>query len=59
MGQHKYNPTAIAAKEGKIKPRVKGQSNEDLEKSFRDYLAKKFPFVKLVDKIVKCDEERK
>ena len=23
MGQHKYNPTAIAAKEGKIPPKVK------------------------------------
>lgn len=53
MGQHKYNPTAIAAKEGKIKPKVKGQSNGGLEKSFRDYLAKKFPFAGFVEKIIK------
>lgn len=54
MGQHKYNPTAIAAKKGEIKPRIKEQSNKDL---FRDYLATKFPFVSFVEKIVKGGAE--
>lgn len=29
MGQHKYNSTAIAAKEGKIKPKKKITRSED------------------------------
>lgn len=29
MGQHKYNPTAIAAKEGKIKPKKKFTRSEE------------------------------
>lgn len=57
MGQHKYNPTAIAAKEGKIKPRAKRQSSGDLEKSFRAYLAEKFLFAGFVEKIIKRGEE--
>ena len=56
MGQHKYNPTAIAAKKGEIKPRVKGHSEKEFEKSFRDYLDKKFPFVGFVEKIIKGGE---
>lgn len=33
MGQHKYNPTAIAAKEGKLppKPRKKSKRQRDAE----------------------------
>lgn len=60
MGQHKYNPTAIAAKEGKIRPRprVQGQSSGDLEKLFRAYLVEKFHFAGFVEKIIKGCEEK-
>ena len=31
MGQHKYNPTAIAAKEGKLPPKPKKPSKRERE----------------------------
>ena len=37
MGQHKYNPTAIAAKEGKIPPKPKKKGKRELD---RELLAK-------------------
>ena len=30
MGQHKHNPTAIAAKKGEIKPKEKGPTKKEL-----------------------------
>ena len=35
MGQHKYNPVAIAAKEGKLPPKPK---NTELSKRGREWL---------------------
>lgn len=35
MGQHKYNPTAIAAKEGKIKPKNKLTKSEERKLLYR------------------------
>ena len=32
MGQHKYNPTAIAAKEGKLPPKQKKMSKAELNR---------------------------
>lgn len=32
MGQHKYNPTAIAAKEGKLPPKQQKKSKAELER---------------------------
>ena len=32
MGQHKYNPTAIAAKEGKLPPKPKQMSKREVER---------------------------
>ena len=32
MGQHKYNPTAIAAKEGKLPPKPKQMSKREAER---------------------------
>lgn len=47
MGQHKYNPTAIAAKNKEIKPNVKIAVNEltrsEQKKLFYDNLSKYFP----------------
>ena len=37
MGQHKYNPTAIAAKEGKIPPKQKSK----LSKRQREWMMQK------------------
>ena len=47
MGQHKYNPTAIAAKNKEIKPKAKIVGNEltrnEQKKLFYDKLSKYFP----------------
>lgn len=32
MGQHKHNPTAIAAKEGKIHPKPKPMGKREMER---------------------------
>ena len=32
MGQHKYNPTAIAAKNGELPPKPKGTSKRERER---------------------------
>ena len=32
MGQHKHNPTAIAAKEGKIPPKPKRKGKRELDR---------------------------
>lgn len=32
MGQHKHNPTAIAAKEGKIQPKPKSMGKREMER---------------------------
>ena len=32
MGEHKYNPTAIAAKEGKLPPRAEVRQEIDMER---------------------------
>lgn len=34
MGQHKHNPTAIAAKEGKIQPRPKPMDKRERDRMF-------------------------
>lgn len=40
MGQHKYNPTAIAAKEGKIPPKEPKPTKTEIERAFREGLDK-------------------
>ncbi len=42
VGQHKYNPTAIAAKKGEIKPSKKLTRSEQ-KKLYYDKLSKYFP----------------
>lgn len=32
MGQHKYNPTAIAAKNGELQPKPKGLSKREMDR---------------------------
>lgn len=41
MGQHKHNPTAIAAKKGEIKPKPKGLTSAELMK-MRNAALKKY-----------------
>ena len=47
MGQHKYNPTAQLAKEGKIppkKPKIgKREKERFIKEAVFDYLRKKYP----------------
>ena len=40
MGQHKYNPTAIAAKEGKIPPKPPKPSKAEKERAIYEAPAK-------------------
>lgn len=35
MGQHKTNPTAIAAKEGKLPPKPKKKSKREIDRELR------------------------
>ena len=47
MGQHKHNPTAIAAKNGEIKPKKKitrSEYNKMTEKIIKEEMSKLFPF---------------
>lgn len=41
MGQHKYNPTAIAAKEGKLPPKKPKWAEDELYKAMPRDLQKK------------------
>lgn len=38
MGQHKHNPTAIAAREGKLPPKPQKMSKKELERELRGML---------------------
>ena len=42
MGQHKRNPTAIAAKNGELKPKEKGMSKREFNEFIANELHKKF-----------------
>ena len=42
MGQHKHNPTAIAAKNGELPPREKPLSKRDRERMFLAALQEKW-----------------
>ena len=44
MGEHKYNPTAIAAKNGELPPKFKPRSKRETERIIYDYLKKTMPF---------------
>lgn len=47
MGQHKHNPTAIAAKKGEIKPKkrvTKAQQKRAIEAATKSALRGLFPF---------------
>ena len=35
MGEHKYNPTAIAAREGKLPPKKRKMSKRETERELR------------------------
>lgn len=35
MGEHKHNPTAIAAKKGELKPKPKGMGKREAERYLR------------------------
>lgn len=41
MGAHKYNPTAIAAKNGEIPPKQKGMSKAERDKLIKAMIYKK------------------
>lgn len=41
MGQHKNNPTAIKAKEGKLHPKKRGPGKHDRDKFIRDLIWKR------------------
>lgn len=45
MGQHKHNPTAIAAKKGEIPPKKKlpSMNNKELAKIVAEYFTEKTP----------------
>lgn len=45
MGQHKHNPTAIAAKKGEIPPKKKlpSMNDKELAKIVAEYFAQKTP----------------
>lgn len=49
MGHHKYNPTAIAAKEGKLPPKLPKKSKKEQERELSGMilgaLAAESPFV--------------
>lgn len=46
MGEHKFNPTAVLAKEGKIAPKKPGIGKREMERRFeaaiREYATSKF-----------------
>lgn len=56
MGQHKTNPTAIAAKEGKIPPKPKKKGKREVE---REMLAKcqEIIYKPLIEAQMKLKEE--
>lgn len=41
MGQHKYNPTAIAAKNGEIEPKIKRMSRAEKRRMIETMLREK------------------
>lgn len=43
MGQHKYNPTALAAKEGKLPPKPKKMSQSELRGEIMSAFVQKYP----------------
>lgn len=43
MGQHKYNPTALAAKEGKLPPKPKKMSQSELRGETMSAFVQKYP----------------
>lgn len=43
MGQHKHNPTAIAAKEGKLPPKPKKMSQSELRGAIISAFVQKYP----------------
>lgn len=38
MGEHKYNPTAIAAKNGELPPKPKNPTKKEMEAAFYEAL---------------------
>lgn len=42
MGQHKTNPTAIAAKRGEIPPKPKPMSKRETEQRLREKIARRY-----------------
>lgn len=47
MGQHKYNPTAIAAKNGEIEPKPKGMSTAEKRRMIEAMLKEKIGLNKI------------
>lgn len=43
MGQHKYNPTALAAKEGKLPPKPKKMPQSELRGEIMSAFVRKYP----------------
>lgn len=43
MGQHKYNLTALAAKEGKLPPKPKKMTQAELRREIMNVFVEKYP----------------
>ena len=59
MGEHKHNPTAIAAKNGELKPKPKGMGKREAERYLRAlcYEAITRPLREVAGKMKKEDED--
>lgn len=52
MGQHKYNPTAIAAKEGKIPPKPPNITKAEIRRMVNDEI-KRYLKVEDIERMIK------
>ena len=53
MGQHKHNPTAIAAKNGELPPKPKGMSKREADRWLMREIEKRTG----LDRIMRCIRE--
>jgi len=56
MGQHKHNPTAIAAKNGELPPKPKGMSKREWERQLYAE-CQRILYKPLVDAYIKMQDE--
>lgn len=58
MGQHKYNPTAIKAKNGEIEPKKKPAANAITKAELYEMVKDKIPMYRAMEKAIIYDSGR-